>query len=429
MWQQLYQQKSLVNNIASRQIRIPLVLISSAIATMLVMGIRTLGMLQGWELKAFDYLSQKLPAESGDRRILIIGADEQDISKNKYNYPIPDRTLAELITKLQPYQPAVIGIDIFRDYPIPANNSSHISQLEKHWQQSNVVSICLGDNLDNSGDNFDYSVAAPPSSPPEQVGFDNIYDDLQVTNGGDDNVRRYLLSRSDNPVAKTSYCQTNYSFALQLVTRYFLNRDIPVTTTNNNWQFDSKIITRLVEGSSGYQQFDARGNQLLISYRRTPQLAQQVTIRDILEERETFDPKWIKNRIVLVGVTAKSVPDIHDTAIGEIRGLYLHGHIVSQLVSAVEDNRPLIWWLPFWGDWLWLGFWSIGSGIMISLGQNYLERSLTIGGWIILLSGVCWLVLTQGGWLAWIPGIMAIAFTASGIWILQRSDGTRSELD
>ncbi len=412
-WQQLYkhQKESRDKNIATRQIKIPLVLASSAIATMAVIALRSWGILQGWELAAFDYLSQKLPPEASDQRILIVGADEQDISINKYSYPVPDRILAQLIDKLQQHQPAVIGVDIFRDYPIPANTSVQDSELTQHWQQPNVVSICLGDDVHNS-------VAPPPHSPTEQVGFDNIYDDLQVTNGRDDNVRRYLLSRSDNPLAKTSYCQSKYSYALQLASFYWQNHDIPITTTaRDNWQFGSQEIKRLVNGSAGYQKFEDRGNQLLISYRRTPQIAQQVTIRDVLEEQDTFDPNWIKDRIVLIGVTAKSVPDVHDTPMGEIRGLHLHGHVVSQLISAVEDGRPLIWWLPGWADWLWIAFWSVGSGLVISLGKNYREGSLAIFGCVVVLSGVCWLVLLQGGWLAWIPGTMAIAFTSTGIWI------------
>ena len=412
VWQELYRQKPL-KKVASKRVKVLRMLASSAIATLTVIGLRSLGVLQVWELQAFDYLSQKLPSESSDQRILIIGADEQDISSDRYGYPIPDRTLAESIDKLQQYQPAAIGVDIFRDYPIPANkNSPSNLKLAEYWQQPNVISICLGDDLNNS-------VAPPLQNPPEQVGFGNIYDDLKVTGGRDDNVRRYLLSRTDNPLAKTSKCQTNYSFALQLATSYFFHHDIPFTTVDNNWQFGSKIINRLVNGTAGYQKFDPRGNQLLISYRRTPQLAQQVTMRDVLEERETFDHKWIKDRIVLIGVTAKSVPDVHDTAMGEIRGLHLHGHVVSQLIGAVEDNRPLIWWLPFWGDWLWIGFWSIASGLVVSLRQNYRERSLAITGCVIVLSGVCWLILTQGGWLALIPGVMAIAFTATGIWIFE----------
>ncbi len=408
-WQQLTGgQNKLSKNVSPTKPKLSVALASSMMATIAVIGLRWLGMLQGWELKAFDYLSQKLPAESGDRRMLLIGADERDIGKDKYGYPLPDPVLAKLIDKLQQYQPAVIGIDIFRDRPITGKNRDNNLEFPNYWQKPNVVSICLGDNLENS-------VSPPQASPSEQVGFVNIYEDVQVTNGADDNVRRYLLSRSPNPLTQTTYCDTRYSFAWQLVYRYFQSRNIPVTTLGKNWQFGSHVVERLLNRSGGYQKLDDRGNQLLISYRRTPQIAQQVTIRDILEERETFDPNWIKERIVIVGVDAKSVPDIHDTAIGEIRGLHLHAHVVSQLISAVEDNRPLIWWLPVWGDWLWIGFWSATSGLIMWGGGNYLYRSVGIGSCVIILSGVCWLVLTQGGWLAFIPGLVAIAFTATGI--------------
>lgn len=423
-WQQLIQPKnegvSLPKKVSHTKLKLSLILASSAIATIAVIGLRWLGTIQNWELQAFDYLSQKLPAESSDRRLLLVGADERDIDNNKYGYPVSDTILAELIDKLQKQQPAVIGIDIFRDFPVQIQTQKNNNKLEliKYWQQPNVVSICLGDNLENS-------VAPPQASPLDRVGFVNIYDDRKITNGADNRVRRYLLSRSANPIAKTTYCKTNYSFAWQLVYRYFQSKNIPVTTSGKNWQFGSHIIARLVNRSGGYQKLDDRANQLLISYRRTPQIAQQVTIRDILEERETFDPNWVKDRIVIVGVTAKSVPDVHDTAIGKIRGLHLHAHAISQLISAVEDNRPLIWWLPVWGDWLWIGFWSAITGLIMWRGRNYLDRSIGIGGCVIILSGICWYILLQGGWLAWIPGIVAIVFTASGVlvyqWVQQKS--------
>ena len=412
-WQQLTGGKNqLSKNVSPTKPKLSVVLASSMMATIAVIGLRWLGMLQGWELKAFDYLSQKLPAESGDRRILVVGADERDIGNDKYGYPLPDPVLAELIDKLQQHQPTVIGIDIFRDRPIPGKNPDNNLELENYWQQPNVVSICMGDNLENS-------VAPPQASPYQQVGFVNIYDDLQVTNGADDNVRRYLLSRSPNPLTQTTYCDTKYSFAWQLVYPYFQSKNIPVTTSGKNWQFGSQVITRLVNRGGGYQKLDDRGNQLLISYRRTPQIAQQVTIRDILEERETFDPNWIKDRIVIVGVDAKSVPDIHDTAIGEIRGLHLHAHVASQLISAVEDNRPLIWWLPVWGDWLWIGFWSFLSGLVIWVGRNKLHRILGISSCVGIMVIVCQLMLAQGAWLALVPGLLAIAFTVGGITIYQ----------
>ena len=411
-WQQLITVNKAAKNINASKLKLSVALASSAIATVAVIALRTLGFLQIWELQAFDYLSQKLPAEQSDRRILLIGADERDIGSDKYGFPLPDAVLAQLIAKLEKHQPAVTGVDIFRDKVVSATAEANNAPLTPYWQQPNIVAICLGDNLENS-------VSPPPDVSATQVGFVNIYDDSQVTKGADDTVRRYLLSRSPNPIANTSYCNTNYSFAWQLAYRYLQSKDIPVTTHNNNWQFGSQIINRLTNRSGGYQSLDDRGNQLLISYRRTPQIAQQVTVRDVLDSSGNFDPEWIKNRIVIIGVTAKSVPDVHDTTVGKIRGLHLHSHVVSQLISYVEDDRPLIWWLSIGADWLWIGFWSAASGLIMWQGRNYIYQSIGIGSCIIVLSGICWLVMIYGGWLAWIPGIVAIALTAGGIQVYQ----------
>ena len=412
-WQQLIEQKEItLTNATAPKLKIIQVLASSAIATVAVIGLRTLGIFQGRELQAFDYLSKTHPQEESDRRILLVGADEKDISSTQYGFPLPDPILAKLIDKLQQHQPAVIGVDIFRDRPVVGSNSEDFASMSNYWNQSNVVPICLGNSLDNSID-------PPEKSPPEQVGFADIFDDSQLAHSLDDNVRRYLLSRSPNPLTQTTKCKTDYSFAWQLAYRYFQSKDIPVTTSEKNWQFGDRIVTRLVSGSGGYQKLDNRGNQLLISYRRTPQIAQQVNVRDILEDSGAFDPSWIKDRVVLIGVTAKSVPDTHDTALGEIRGLHLHAHVVSQLISAVKSDRPLIWWLPFWGDWLWIGSCAAMGGLVIWLAGNNLYRIVGIGSCLIVVSGVCWLVLSQGGWLAWIPGIAAIAFSAGSLQIYQ----------
>ena len=55
------------------------------------------------------------------------------------------------------------------------------------------------------------------------------------------------------------------------------------------------------------------------------------------------------------------------------------------------------------------------SGLIIWSRRNYLHRSIGIGSCVIILSGVCWFVLTQGGWLSLIPGTVAIAFTAGSM--------------
>ena len=146
-WQQLRQKidstPSLRPTRRPSRPKLPLVLVASAIATISVMGIRWLGWLQTWELQAFDRLMQQQPIESADRRILIIGADEEDISSSRYGYPLPDRILAQLLNKLQPYQPSAIGIDIFRDQPIPSNDPDGHEALVAQLKQNKKLSCCL----------------------------------------------------------------------------------------------------------------------------------------------------------------------------------------------------------------------------------------------------------------------------------------------
>ncbi len=384
------------------------VILSSVFITVLLMGLRWLGVMQPWELKAFDFLMQKMPVEKADKRILIVGADEEDISSNRYGYPLPDKTLNQLLAKIQTYQPAAMGVDIFRDRPVLINNSNQNNDQKNiidRWQENkNLIAICAGNNLKNS-------VAPPPSIDKKQVGYVDLFDDKSQTQEQDDTIRRYLLSRTPNPVSQTSRCSTAYSFAWQLAYRYFKFKGISVKTVDKNWQFGDTVIKRLQPRSGGYQNLDASGNQLLINYRNTPTIAQQVTIRDILDSSNNFNPDWVKNRIVLVGVTATSIRDIHDTPHGEIRGLFIHAHAISQILDAVEDNRTLLWWLPQWGDTILVLFFSCSGGIIIWYWRNPKHQIIAISSAAIILYIVCWFAFTKGGWFPLIPSMFGLLGT------------------
>ena len=378
----------------------------SLVTTATIAGLRWLGYLQNVELQAFDHFTRLMPEAAADERLLIIGADETDISSQNYGYPLSDRTLTRIIRKIEPYRPAAIGIDIFRDRPIPSEDSTHKAFTALLQHNSNLITVCSGQDADSS-------IAPPLGSPSKQVAFADLYNDFDLTKGKDPAVRRYLLSRSPNPVSQESLCKTPYSLALQLVHRYFQSQEIPVTAVGNNWQIGSTKIERLQDKSSGYQKFDSRGNQLLIRYRNTPHIARQVTLRELFSE--DFDPAWIEDRIVLIGVTATTVPDFHDTPRGKMRGLHVHAHVLSQLIDLVEAETPLFWWLPLWGDVLWIWFWSYIGGVVVWVWQTPIERGLVLGGSAIALYGVSWLVFTNYGWLPLVPTVLALVLTGSGV--------------
>src|SRR5919199_594790 len=384
-----------------RQLRT--IFVTSLAVTSVLMGVRSLGVLQSWELNSYDQLLTQRPSELPDSRILLVGADEEDI--RQYKHPLPDAVLAQLIKKLEQYRPVAIGLDIFRDQPVLPAHEALIAQLQ---QNQGLVTVCtLGTSKDDA-------IAPPPNSPAKQVGFNDLENDFDYT------VRRHLQSRT--PISSLSACETPYSFSLQLADRYLEAKRIRAkTTSEKNWQFGSVVFKRLEPRSGGYQNLDARGNQVLINYRATSPIAQQFTIKDVLTGK--LKPEWVRNRVVLIGVTARSVPDEHDTPYGRRRGLEVHAHMVSQILSAVEDGRPLIWWLPQWGDALWVWVWSLTGGILVwqvfsrrvGKAQSPLHLVLALSFSVTALYGLCWVFLLQGGWLPLIPAALALVATGGAI--------------
>lgn len=377
---------------------------TSLIVTSLLMGGRSLGILQTLELKAYDHLLRQRPSEPADSRILMVGADEEDL--RKYKHPLSDAILAQFMEKLEQYRPVAIGLDIFREQRVPPGHESLVTQLQ-HNQR--LVTVCFGTGKEDA-------VAPPPKSPAKQVGFNNLVNDEDYT------VRRHLLSRSPNPISPLSPCQTPYSFSLQLAYRYLEAKGIPTKTTpDKNWQFGSVVFRRLEARSGGYQNLDARGNQVLINYRATPQIAQRVTVKEVLTGQ--FDPNWVRGRVVLIGVTAASIQDYHDTPYGRMRGLEVHAHMVSQILSAVEDGRPPIWWLPEWGNAAWIWVWSLTGGIIVwqvrsrivGKVQSPLHQVLALSISVTVLYGLCWVFLVQGAWLPLVPAALALVVTGSAI--------------
>ena len=123
----------------------------------------------------------------------------------------------------------------------------------------------------------------------------------------------------------------------------------------------------------------------------------------------------------MIGVSAASVQDNHMTPYGKMRGLDIHAHVVSQILSTVEDQRPLIWWLPQWGDALWILAWSVIGGVSVLLVRShYLRHTESIIHLVVTLSltspclyWICLRFLIHGCWLPFVPGAIALLLTGA----------------
>jgi CHASE2 domain-containing sensor protein len=153
----------------------------------------------------------------------------------------------------------------------------------------------------------------------------------------------------------------------------------------------------------------------MLNYRNVEQIAHTVKLNNILSDR--FDPNLVKGKIVLVGTTDSDFKDTnYITALkyGEkkISGLELQAHMISQILSATLDNRPLIWWWPQPIETFWILLWSFIGGVMAWNLRSPVKLALATAIVLALLFSICWGLFLQGGWIPLIPAALAIVLTA-----------------
>jgi len=100
--------------------------------------VREAGVLQPLELRAYDFFLELFVDEAAeDPRVALINITESDIQQLG-QWPLSDESLAGLITTLQAHNPAVIGVDIYRDLPILPGSAALDALLSQH---SNVIMV------------------------------------------------------------------------------------------------------------------------------------------------------------------------------------------------------------------------------------------------------------------------------------------------
>ncbi|AFY47246.1 putative transmembrane sensor domain protein [Nostoc sp. PCC 7524] len=384
----------------------PAVVVSSLMTTFMIVLIRLLGGLQPLELAAFDQLMRWRPQEQPDSRLLVVTVTDQDIQaqgKEPRQGSLSDKHLNLLLAKLEQYQPAAIGLDIYRDFPVSANQP----ELAKRMQTSDrLIAICkrADPEYDPTG------ILPPPEIPETRLGFSDFIED-------DDSVlRRHLLAMTPNPIS--SSCTPAYAFSIKLAFLYLQAQGITAGFTPEwNLQLGNKTFPRLHNRTGGYQSIDAQGSQILLNYRFSPTvqaIAPQVTLTQILNGK--VNPHAIKGRIILIGVTSNSSSDYWFTPYGKspaktIPGVIVQAQIVSQILSAALDNRHLIWVWTQWGEIAWIGSWSLIGGLLAWYSSRKTYLVIVVGAALVTLYSVCYFTFIQGGWIPLIPPAIALVFT------------------
>jgi CHASE2 domain-containing sensor protein len=387
--------------------RLATTLLSSLAITAFVSVVRWVGFLESLEIPAFDQMMRSRPAEGIDSRLLVITIDDNDLAIQRKNddsltgISISEKYLNKVLAKLNQYQPRAIGLDIYRDF-----KAKEPDLITRFQTTQNLIGVCKGsdDTVNIPGKK------PPPEMPTTNLGFSDFLDDHDRV------MRRHLLFMNQEA---TSLCPTPYSFSLQLASLYLRPLGIkPKFTPEGNLQLGKTIFPNLKSRSGGYQNIDANGGQILLNYRSPKEIAEEITLTQFLSN--PINPSAIKDRIILIGVTAKDEsPDTWPTPYDGVNskeqmpGVLVHAHMISQILSAVQDGRPLLRVWSLWAEVIWIWGWSLVGGVLawrkLSLPWLTLAVSITSG----VLYIVCLGLLISGAWVPFVPSILSLVATVS----------------
>ncbi|MBD2465109.1 CHASE2 domain-containing protein [Oscillatoria sp. FACHB-1407] len=396
------------------------VLLTSAVVTGAVLLLRQLGALEGAELSAYDTLMQLRQTNDFENRLLVVGISETDI-QTRNEFPIEDGTLAQLLERLLENQPRAIGIDIARDVPQGNNRDALLQILE---ESDLIAATCVLSSKEEPG------LAPPPGVPDDRIGFADLPQDRLGV------IRRNTLVStpdiSDQPIVKPSLCSDPNSQPLSLsllLSLMYLERE-GITATeaeSGDIQIGSTIFHRLSPNAGGYHNEDVVDYQILLNYGGLESI-RQVTLTDVLENR--IDPNWVRDRVVLIGYTSQTVKDLFFTPLGGdaaeretfMPGVVIHAHATSQILSAVLDQRPLIWYWAEGVEMVWILGWAVVGGVVAWSTRKTL---VLVGSEIAALGvlyGICYLIFLNSGWVPLVPPAIALVISAVGVIVVDRAN-------
>lgn len=385
---------------------------SSVIVTVLLVFGQNFGFFQILELQIFDKMMQITANSEPDSRLLIVGVNEEDIKELK-QIPLSGEVINDLLGKLIKFKPRAIGLDIFRDFPINPGHDKLLKTLKQDEDEADlIVPIC------KHRDSTTPAISPPQGieNPDLKVGFSDVVEDT------DGVIRRnLLLTQASND------CPTQYSLGLQLALKYLEAENIQAKfDSREELQIGNVKFKPLTSNSGAYQNMDAGGEQILFKYRNSNQVAQKVSVTDILRNED--DGKLedlVKDRVVLIGYTAPSLKDIFNTPYssgksdlsGAMAGVEIHANSVSQILSTVLDGQRLFWFLPEWGEVVWILLWSLPGGFIGTQAFKDPKNSIIAGlGFpTVLLVGNLITFFTLSGWIPVVTPVLGFVLAAGNV--------------
>jgi adenylate cyclase len=368
------------------------------LAGLAVVALRSVGLFQFVELASYDiYLRLKERQTVPEPRVVLVQTVETDIQKLA-EWPLSDRHMAEVLGTLLEFNPRAIGVDLYRDIPVPPGTDE-------------LNSLFTGDKRVVIIEKFGQDSSSHVQGPPVLRGTDQIgFSDVTVDDDGV--VRRGLLFLDDGE-------NFSVSLSLRLALAYLAGEGITPQPGEPDPAFlrlGTVTLKPFEAGDGAYVNADARGYQYLLDYRGGSGRFKTYTLTDVLQGH--VDPAVIRNNVVIVGVNAESVKDEFLTPYDRFTrrgqataGIAVHGYEVSQLIrAALHADAPMKFLSDRWEN-LWILLWAIAAALVGRVARSSLRISLFTAAGLLLLAGSTFYAFVHHWWLPVAP--VAIAWVAS----------------
>jgi adenylate cyclase len=354
--------------------------------------VQHMGWLQFLEFQAYDFFIRHQPKAATSDPIVLVEMTEADIHSPLLDYPIHDDRLAELLRKLEVDQPAVIGLDIWRDIPVPKSGVGLDEFNQVLQSYSNIVAIfTLGDRKS--------APIAPPAilkSNFEQIAFNDNFPMDEEVDRTTPKVRRGALFV--NRPSGESFDSLPFRLAVVYLERKGIRLE-PDPSDPKAFRLGKARMRPLQPSDGAYVGAAATGEfQILLDF-KCPDRFTRYSVSEALSGH-VIPPGSLRDKIVLIGMNTPSVLDERVTPFRRNHlGVEVQALTVNQLLRhALEGEKPL----QYWNDWLeaaWVLLWCLVGGAIgyrVRSPWRFGPESLAC---LLALGGIDWLAFSHGWWL------------------------------
>jgi adenylate cyclase len=381
------------------------VLIATQVFAAVLLILRVLGVLQSAELGIYDRLVVAWSHPEITDRVVIVAITEDDIGT--LGWPLRDADLAALLSRLTGLGARAVGIDLYRDRPLPPG-SEELAQIREQHPEINWV-IKLADKNNNG--------IMPSFLIPNKLG---ALADVVTDPGGV--VRRGLMAAEEAATGRTVL-----ALGTRMAQRY-LGKSMR-DADDGNAMIGNGEINLINETWGPYAHIDASGYQTMLDFRGGTDRFRRISYARMMHDDAAA--ALIKGHIVLVGVDALSVPDRAETPFSAgpdgaaLPGVLLHGYLADQLIRIANGETasqavlsPLTERIILWGI-------TMAAALtVLCIGSVEWIFAAMLGG-LVLICGTVYLAFGHGVILPGVPSAIAwIGAATTNVW-MQHGIGMR----